>query len=218
MIDVRQRSPVVYVAQGGCGAPAPADTVSSMKTCSKCGESKPLDKFNLDRFKPLGRKARCKDCNNEYLRARHATNPAVAKSENERKKAWKAKNVDLCLQMQRDWRARNHAHCVAQSKEWHAKNKERDRTLSKTYRALNGEQLRTKSAQWAADNPERVRVLKNKATADLTDYYIRTVLRLRKEDAPQWLIEKKREQLTLQRLTRQLVQEVDKQLEYENGN
>ena len=40
-----------------------------MKTCRKCGETKPLDAFHRTTSKD-GRKARCADCDNAEKRAR----------------------------------------------------------------------------------------------------------------------------------------------------
>lgn len=41
-----------------------------MKTCSKCGEEKPLDHFHARRRSPDGRKAACAKCERSYQRTR----------------------------------------------------------------------------------------------------------------------------------------------------
>ena len=46
--------------------------MSLVKTCSTCGESKPLSQFTRDRSKPDGHRAQCKACRNASKR-RHAT-------------------------------------------------------------------------------------------------------------------------------------------------
>lgn len=40
-----------------------------MKTCKKCGETKPLDQFHDDKSKPGGKRAECKPCKNAQNRA-----------------------------------------------------------------------------------------------------------------------------------------------------
>lgn len=37
-----------------------------MKTCTKCGETKPFDEFHRDKRKPDGRRPRCKTCQNAW--------------------------------------------------------------------------------------------------------------------------------------------------------
>lgn len=39
-----------------------------MKTCSRCGETKPRHQFGAERAKPDGLKAYCRDCSAAYLR------------------------------------------------------------------------------------------------------------------------------------------------------
>ena len=38
------------------------------KTCTKCGETKPLDDFHRDKRSPDGRRSDCKECGREYKR------------------------------------------------------------------------------------------------------------------------------------------------------
>jgi ribosomal protein S27E len=39
-----------------------------LKRCSRCGRRKPLDEFGPHRYRPDGRRDRCRDCNNEAAR------------------------------------------------------------------------------------------------------------------------------------------------------
>jgi hypothetical protein len=41
-----------------------------MKTCTQCGETKPLEMFNRDRRSPDGRRAQCSVCSAAYQRQR----------------------------------------------------------------------------------------------------------------------------------------------------
>ena len=45
-----------------------------MKTCTKCGETKPLDDFHRHRGKAEGRNSWCRECAAEYRRGYHEEN------------------------------------------------------------------------------------------------------------------------------------------------
>jgi hypothetical protein len=51
---------------------------TDMKTCSKCGQTKPLDRFNKHPRTRDGFHGVCKDCRNAQERARFASNPEYA--------------------------------------------------------------------------------------------------------------------------------------------
>ena len=60
-----------------------------MKTCTKCGETKPLSDFSADDAYKDGYQSHCKACKNAYARARYAAN---RERELARVKAWHEKN------------------------------------------------------------------------------------------------------------------------------
>ena len=60
-----------------------------MKTCTKCGETKPLSEFSADDAYKDGYLSHCKACKNAYQRARYAKN---RERELARVKAWHEKN------------------------------------------------------------------------------------------------------------------------------
>jgi hypothetical protein len=47
------------------------------KTCSRCGQSKPLEAFHRDHTKPSGRRAQCGDCVREAQSARDSVRIAA---------------------------------------------------------------------------------------------------------------------------------------------
>ena len=61
----------------------------AMKTCTKCGETKPLSEFSADDAYKDGYQSHCKACKNAYQRARYAKN---RERELARVKAWHEKN------------------------------------------------------------------------------------------------------------------------------
>jgi len=46
-----------------------------LKTCSKCGQAKPLDSFYKAKGYRDGRRGICKECHRDYLRNRYSANP-----------------------------------------------------------------------------------------------------------------------------------------------
>jgi len=53
-----------------------------LKTCSKCGQTKPLDSFYKDKRYRDGRYSACKVCHRDYLRNRYSANPGRQRAAN----------------------------------------------------------------------------------------------------------------------------------------
>lgn len=53
-----------------------------MKTCSKCGTTKPLTDFHKEAKGKHGRQAQCRPCKLTYVKAHRAANPAYARENN----------------------------------------------------------------------------------------------------------------------------------------
>lgn len=85
---------------------------SDSKSCSKCGEVKPLEQFPMSKGK---RVAQCKACNNEYHRKRYRKN---AEKVIARTKAYKEKNSEAYKVMLKEWRTKNAEKIAAQKKEY----------------------------------------------------------------------------------------------------
>ena len=75
-----------------------------MKTCTKCGETKPLDAFHRNRSKADGREAQCRECTLERCRRYHEEN---RDKELERKRRYHEENRDKVLERNRRWREEN---------------------------------------------------------------------------------------------------------------
>lgn len=54
------------------------------KTCTRCGETKPLDGFHRNKTKAGGRRAECKECVREYDRRYHEENRDKRRERNRR--------------------------------------------------------------------------------------------------------------------------------------
>lgn len=87
----------------------------------------------------------------------------------------------------------------------------------------NPEKFREKSRKTHHKNRDKNLEKMAKNRKDLTDAYVKRSLlqglpTMRGVDVPQSLLEMKREQIALQRLKRELLQEISNQLEKRNGN
>lgn len=83
-----------------------------MKTCNKCGETKPLSEFNVMRHAPDGRRYSCNACASKASRAWNIANKARSnatclrykKRKPHMHKVWVAANREHCNQYMREWR------------------------------------------------------------------------------------------------------------------
>ena len=75
-----------------------------MKTCTKCGETKPLDDFHRHRSSADGRKARCRECRAEDKRRyREENRDKIAETD----RRYREENRDKVLERQRRYREEN---------------------------------------------------------------------------------------------------------------
>ena len=81
-----------------------------MKTCTKCGETKPLDDFHRNRTKADGRQPWCRECAQEYQHRYYVENRDQV-LENTRR--YYEENRDKELECQRWYREENREHILA---------------------------------------------------------------------------------------------------------
>lgn len=139
----------------------------STKTCSKCGETKPLDAYYLDKRRNAPRAA-CKMCYNADTQARYAAAPdkhyALTKrwreehrSEvNEAAKRRHAENPEPRHRAVAKWQRKNPEKVRANSHKMYYKHREDRRRRSKEYYCANRDTALTKAAEWRRANPERL--------------------------------------------------------------
>ena len=75
-----------------------------MKTCTKCGETKPLDDFHRDRSCADGRRSQCRECSVKDRRRYHEENRDKVL---ERKRRYHEENRDKEWERNRRWREEN---------------------------------------------------------------------------------------------------------------
>jgi hypothetical protein len=132
--------------------------------------------------------------------------------------------VSLCKVCQsaqnREWAVNNKDRTVQYSRAWTDRNRatERDRQAKLRESAATKERLK----KWHQQNKEAVAAYQkarhNASRDNLSDHYVRVVLRMTADQCPPLLIELKREHLMTSRLTRALKQELDTRLENSHGN
>lgn len=117
------------------------------KTCTKCGECKPLDGYYKDKRARDGLYSACKECSR--------TSSAV----------WKTANRERVLAKGRAYYSANYGQRVAASRKWKSANRERDRENNRAWRDANTERARENSRAWAAANPDRIRAAAHRRRA-----------------------------------------------------
>jgi hypothetical protein len=162
------------------------------KTCTKCGESKPLKAFHTQPHGKYGVKGQCRTCANVVRRQREARRTLeekshAAKSSKRRyhqnyeqrqqsMRAWRQKNQDHLKQfdhnrrerqnlLARLRRARNPAKKRAAHKAWRESNKAYVKAANKAWRVAHPEQLKTNNKNWKQHNRDKVIVLHAKRRA-----------------------------------------------------
>lgn len=153
-----------------------------LKTCTKCGESKPAttEYFHANKSGKYGLRAYCKECaaayrvenkervaeymrlwhqanrerRNEASRQRRAANPEKAR---QRFRVYYAANKEKVLAKNRAYYAANKEHHDAITRAWYEANKEQHKERSRRYRLVHRDHLRERAAAWRAAHPEIVR-------------------------------------------------------------
>ena len=118
-----------------------------MKTCTKCGETKPFSEFHRHAGKLDGRRSECKACASVIRAAWYAANK-------DRAKADMAKRYAADPEITKARNAR-----------WRVANIDKVRSYSSKWNAAHPENARARSAKWKAANPEAVRIHKQNRRA-----------------------------------------------------
>ena len=89
------------------------------KTCTKCGETKPLDDFHRDKRRPDERRSDCKECVREYKRRHLEENRDKVRERNRR---YYEENRDKVRECKRRYREENRDIINQEKKIHHAQN------------------------------------------------------------------------------------------------
>jgi 5-methylcytosine-specific restriction endonuclease McrA len=157
-------------------------TESTQKTCSKCGEMKPLDDFSPNRRTPSGRQPSCKACvglyraaNREKVQAQQAKYKSAnrekinararERSDPEASRSYYLANRDRIREQQKQYRLVNGEAKRAGDAEYRAENRERLRLYHLAYAEANREESRRRATAWMKANPERVAEIQRRRRA-----------------------------------------------------
>ena len=105
-------------------------TGTGMKTCTKCGETKPLDQFSKDRRSKDGCQLKCKSCNRAYYLANRER---IAK----RDEAYRKANQEKIAQRNRAYYEANRERISEQSRAYYRANALRYVERARAYRKAN---------------------------------------------------------------------------------
>jgi hypothetical protein len=156
------------------------------KTCSRCGEVKPIDQFS--RGSQYGYQFQCKLCNREYRQANaehitereRAYNQANAERKREYRRAnaqriakrtreYRRVNIDRYKEQQHEYRQVNAERLTEQRREYRQANAERYKEQQRKYHQANAERLKEYNREYWQANIERIKKQKReyrKANAD----------------------------------------------------
>ena len=151
--------------------------------CSKCGVAKPEGDFSL------GRRA-CKAC------------------EKARSAKWNAENPEKVKASRAKWHAENREKVKARKAKYRAENAEKEKAYRAKHRVENAEKAKAYVAKYRVENAEKVKAYVAKQTAELSPSYVANLLRIPVAEIPPELLDLKREQLQLYRLTNKLRKEI----------
>lgn len=132
------------------------------KTCSKCGETKPLAEYHKDKHRPTGYTSQCKACR---------TAGADVNKRREYIESYRAAHKDHHKEYSKQWYAKNREKKLQQNAAWVKANKEHHRKLMKTHYDANPDYYAERnrrwiesgnSAEWRRQHPGYYQVHQNK--------------------------------------------------------
>lgn len=165
---------------------------TTTKTCSKCGEVKPVEEFDGPK------RSYCKSCRRAQRKVHYA------------------KNREKILAQQKQYLEANpekKQKAVLRVKEWRKENPDKDKILRKQYREKHKQKRSEYEKQRRAEESVKAH-LKNQAkgyTKTLTDGAVRKMITahqstLKASDIPQHIVDLKREHVTTYRVVKRLIE------------
>ena len=105
-----------------------------MKTCTKCGETKPLDDFHRHRGKSDGRRSWCRECAVERQRRYYEENRDKVR---ERQRRWREANRDKVLERKRRYYEANRDKVLEYDRRYREANRDKALEYQRRYREEN---------------------------------------------------------------------------------
>ena len=126
-----------------------ARKVLAEKSCSKCGQIKPLAAFNRHKGQADGHRPDCRECETRGRRERYQANPEPIRARN---RAAYATNLD-------GQRVRNRVYCQT--------HREQKSAYNQRYHQAHAQERCDKRRVWAAENPYQVLATRHNRRAEL---------------------------------------------------
>jgi len=149
----------------------------TLKTCTKCGLSKPLNEFRQTKAGKNGTRSECKECELEYSKIYCAKNKEKRNIQsrewrlNNPKKArlatqrWREASPEKIREYSREYRVANLEKCKEREKKWKEANSERILKNQQRRRAASPESHQAEVRKWQKSNPEKCKENQRKANA-----------------------------------------------------
>lgn len=131
-------------------APVDSGTVDE-KTCTKCGETKPLDEFHRDRRNKDGKVGQCKPCACARSRAWAASNKGRKRAADKR---YREAHRDDAIRRSRDWYQDNKAEALARQRIYRMQRPEQDRAAKRAYYLSHRDEILQRTREWATVNSD----------------------------------------------------------------
>lgn len=122
--------------------------MNSMKTCSKCGETKPLEAFAVRKDSADGYRGKCRECHREH------------------KRAYEASRAEITSIYMKEYRNAHKERIAAQKKAWVERNRDHVRQLERGYAVTNAANKTIARKKWVEANPDKDRAAKAANRAD----------------------------------------------------
>ena len=170
--------------------------MTTYKTCSKCGEDKPLSEYNRHKSTRDKLRPECKACEIEYRRRWYKKNAEEVKAKS---REWHAANRQKAIEKSRnyyqtnkerlskqnqEWREAHKAKTSEYGRDWYSRNRARVLDMARKYRTANREKISAKDRRYKQANPERIRAnnvkrkaVKRNAEGHFTPADIRALLK-----------------------------------------
>jgi hypothetical protein len=133
-----------------------------MKTCTRCGETKPLYEFNPTKQNKSGRTARCRVCSAEVNHARYMANRQQRLADCA---AYRQANLEVRRHYNREYAAAHREQSRERHANWRKANAQHVRTQRSRWYYENHERQLAYQAEWRERNRERVNGLKRECYA-----------------------------------------------------
>ena len=173
------------------------------KKCKKCGCVKPLYEFGKEPRNKSGMLSNCKRCELDRLLIwRKANRQRINDLQKIRRKnntgkyrlqelEYRDKNRNKINELAKNYYHAHHDKCVKRARDYRLNNKDKYIAYSLKYKKANREKIRI-----------RGKIKNGYDRFNLADWYVLNVLKIKKEDSNNLLIELKRAQLKLYRATK----------------